>query len=251
MTNGLDNCAYCKEFPCEELLEVHSIQKIKNREDFIQKTGTKIFERDYQKFIEPYTGLNHLQKIRQNLSEDDFKDFKKFSLAPKFASIEKLNDVPESIKAIYTLLTHLAVADNISYAKYQTLVSRRKKLLLILWTMGSYGSIIKKGEYLELEGKTFLSSKISSIYSVLNVYFLDLKMHNVICKIIPLDDKNWLTPGGGLRKEGWIIRLSFGTALSDIKTLLKLKEYILLLKTKHDKAAFRMFSKANMNVFIS
>ena len=248
MKNGLDNCAYCTAYPCEELREVHSIQNIKNREDFIRKKGVEISEKDYKRTIEPYTGLAHLQEIRKNLSEDDYKDFKKFTASPKFATKEKLSEKPKNLKAIYALLTNLAVADNVSYAKYLTLVNKRKKLLLILWTLGSYGIIHKKGEYLELDGKTFLSNKISSIYSVLKGYFLDLKIHGVICEIIPLDDKKWLTPGGGLRKEGWVIRLSFGTSLSGRKTLLKLKEYISALKTNYDKAAFRLFSRADMKV---
>jgi hypothetical protein len=250
MMNGLDNCAYCKAFPCEELCEVHSIQRIANRRDFIRRRGVEISEKDYQKFIEPYTGINHLHKIRQNLSEDDYKDFKKFSPTPKFAPIENLNEKPNSTKAIYHLLTNLAVVNNVSYAKYLTLVNKRKKLLQILWTMGSHGNICKKGNYLELDGKTFLSNNITSLYTVLKEYLLDLRIHDVICEIIPLDDKEWLTPGGGLRKAGWIIRLSFGSSLSGRKTLLKLKEYISLLNTNYHKTAFRVFSKADMKVMM-
>ena len=62
MINGIENCAYCSGYPCEELTKTHSVQKIYNREDFIKKTGKEITETDYRRFIEPYAGLCHLNK---------------------------------------------------------------------------------------------------------------------------------------------------------------------------------------------
>jgi len=248
MINDISNCAYCIDFPCKELLEVHSLQNIKSREDFIRIKGRQISEKDYQKIIEPYTGLNHLQEIRKDLTEKDYKNTRKFSISPKFTPIEKIEEKSNNIKAIYSILTNLAVADNVSYAAYLTLINKRKKLLLIIWAIAGDGIINHKDEYLELDAKSFLANKIPSTYSVLKDYFLDLKIHDINCDLIPLDEKKWITPGGGLRKEGWVVRLSFGASLSGWKTLLQFKDYISRLKTNYGKTAFRLFSRADLHV---
>jgi len=55
---GLDNCAYCEEFPCE---------KLKTRMNFFEdRLGdlTKVPKEDYTMFIEPYVSKNRLLKIR-------------------------------------------------------------------------------------------------------------------------------------------------------------------------------------------
>jgi hypothetical protein len=64
MINEIANCAFCTGFPCDELTKAHSVQKINNREEFIKMRGKEISEKDYRFFIEPYTELHHLQKIR-------------------------------------------------------------------------------------------------------------------------------------------------------------------------------------------
>jgi hypothetical protein len=44
MINGIENCAYCKGFPCDELIKAHSVQQITNREEFKIETGKEISE---------------------------------------------------------------------------------------------------------------------------------------------------------------------------------------------------------------
>jgi len=250
ITNGLENCGYCKGFPCEELIEVHSIQKIENHNDFIQKTGKDISDKDYWKFIEPYTGLNHLEKIRQGLNENDYKDYKKFSMLPKFASFDKIDQKQESLKIIYSLLTSLQVADNVSYAKFQTLTTKRKKLLQILWAICYHGQFNQAEGYIELDGKTFLSQKILSMHKVLAECFMDLKNYDIHCETLPFDGKKWLSPTGGLRKEGWKISLSFGASLSGRKTLIKFIDYVSALKDEYGSNGFRRLYQADLNVMI-
>ena len=55
---GLDNCAYCGDFPCD---------KLKTRMNFFEdRLGdlTKIPKEDYATFIEPYMSKNHLLRVR-------------------------------------------------------------------------------------------------------------------------------------------------------------------------------------------
>ncbi len=98
MINAIDNCAYCKGFPCEELLKAHSVQQINSREEFIKKTGKEISEQDYKYFVEPYAGLNRLNQKRQTLLIKILKDFKTFSTKIKFADFNSAADGQESLK---------------------------------------------------------------------------------------------------------------------------------------------------------
>ena len=97
MINAIDNCAYCKSFPCEELLKAHSVQQITKREEFIKKIGKEISEQDYKLFIEPYAGLYRLNQIRQKITDKDFKDSKTFFIKIKFADFNRVHDGQESL----------------------------------------------------------------------------------------------------------------------------------------------------------
>jgi hypothetical protein len=244
MINGLENCAYCSAFPCDELQSAHSLQKISSRGEYINKTGKRISEKDYKLFIEPYTGLFRLNKIRKNLSKKDYKDYKRFSVKNKFAPLPA--DL-KNLKLIYTFLTSVYIEQNIPYAKLQTLESKREQLLKILWTILLYGNE-KSGCYLELDAKTFLSHKIGGMYNKLLENFHELKKYGIYCQIVPLVENGWLTPLGGLRKEGWFIKLTFGEQPDGIKELKAFKEYVLRLYKKYGKKAFRYFNTADLGV---
>ncbi len=247
--NKMDNCAYCKGYPCDELLKIHSVQQISNKEDFIRKTGKEISDIDYLKFIEPYAGLAHLNKIRQSLTNNDFKDFKKHSSKTKFAQIDKLNDKPKSIQIIYSLLTKICLEQNISYARLQTTKKKRERLLKIIWTLALYGNFVDNN-VLELDSKTFLSQKIQGMYNILTDYLNDLKSYDIHCEIIPLKDKGWMTPTGGLRKEGWKFTCRFGQSLNEVDTLVALKKIATELNNKFGNKAFSRFSKADINIYL-
>jgi hypothetical protein len=60
MAKGLENCAYCDKYPCQEL-ERKFIDYQKIRERF----GAPIPEEDYRRFIMPYEGRQVLEKIRR------------------------------------------------------------------------------------------------------------------------------------------------------------------------------------------
>lgn len=98
MINEIENCAYCKGFPCKELLMTHSVQQISNRDEFIKKTGKEISEQDYRFFIEPYAGFYRLVKLRQTILDKDFKDFITFNAKVKIADFVSSNIELESLK---------------------------------------------------------------------------------------------------------------------------------------------------------
>lgn len=247
--NGIDNCAYCTAFPCDELLEIHTIQKIISRENFINKTGKEISVSDYKIFIEPYAGIHHLKKIRQTLTKHDFIDYREFSVKDSFApSVIISEEEQDSLMAIYSLLTTLCVERGISFARLQTLRNKRNQLLKILWTLAYYGVYNETTDSFDLDGRTFLSQKIISNYQTLIKYSQSLKQYDIHIKIDPLTEGGWLTPKGGLRKDGWNLRLSFGDSLMGISTLNLFKKYLNRLEIKYGNQAFRFLNAADLSV---
>jgi len=249
--NNLDNCAFCSEFPCDELLEVHSVQKITNRTEFVKRTGKEISEYDYKLFIEPYTGLKHLREIRKTLSTKDYKEYKKFSPKIKFSQFDVDSPRQECLKTIYSILTTIGIEYDISFARLQTLKYKREQLVKILWVLGCYGKYIKNHRYVELDGKTFLSHKMRGMYKQLIEYFDELKQYDIYCEIIPMVKKGWLTPMGGLRKDGWKVRFEFRNKSNEIDTLTTFMEYIQKLVQRYGQNAFKRFNKADLSILTS
>lgn len=247
IVNQIENCAYCTGFPCNELINAHSVQKICSREAFIKITGKEISESDYELFIKPYSGLLHLSNIRQNLSDTDLKNFKLFSNKAKFTSFPDFKNSNENQKMIYSLLTTLCSVKNVSYAKFVSIEKERELILKTLWSIGKNGIFKENNQYLEVESKIFLSEKITGMYPTLLNYFEILKKYDIKCEIIPLK-KEWLTPMGGLRKEGWKMRLMFGEKLKGKKTLLEFKNYVSMLIENYDNKAYRYFTKADFTL---
>lgn len=249
--NNIENCAYCAGFPCDELLKAHSLQQVGNREEFIKKSGKEISGTDYQLFIEPYSGINHLNKIRETLSEKDIKGFKKFSSKIKFVPFPQIKEKQENLKIIYSIITSVCIEKDIPYARLQTLEKRREQLLKILWVIFSYGTFNQASGSLELDAKTFLSQKILGMYNTLLDYLKVLKEFDIHGEIIPLKEKGWQTPTGGLKKEGWIIRLTFGDSSGGGKIIKVLKDYVNRLNAKFGQKAFRVFSTADLSIMLN
>ena len=251
--NEFDNCAYCSIFPCDELKTVHSLQNIESREDFITKAGKEISDHDYLKFIEPYCGIIHLEKINKELKDSDIRDYKKFSTKIKFSEFtvhENSKGInPVALNKIYSFLTSLDIQSGISYARYITLKERRKKLLLLILAISIYGALNKEEAYLELDGKILISQKISGIYyyDKLMEYFEVLRKYDIYCRLVPEDIKKYMTPTGYLKSGGWSVRMSFEHGNIDI--LKALKDYTSRLNKTYSKNWFKHFNSASFNVY--
>ncbi len=256
MVNDFENCAYCSSYPCNELIKVHSLQNIQSKEDFTAKTEKSISATDYKAYVEPYTGLNHLNKIREQLKNYEIKEFKKFSTNKKFKKFSDTSKLKEdtkiALKIIYALLTSIDIHQDISYARYLSVKERRKQLLRIIWIFALFGELKENNTRLELSGKTFLSQKIPNLYLYERMieYFSILKEYKIDCEIIPLNTMNWLSEKGILTKEGWILRMEYGHENNDKGVLYTLKNYVTQLDKTYKKNSFKYFNSADFGVLI-
>lgn len=250
ITNGIENCACCSGYPCQEVLTIHSLQEPDSRKKIEERLGTAIPDNDYLAFIEPYEGIKHLNKIRESLGTHEIVEMKRFSVRPKIVAfpcdLGFFKQELSGYKNFYQILSVLEVSDDVSYARKFTVEKNRKQLLKILWTFGRYGELkVNDKSYLVLDSETFSNQKISSYYSNVLNYMRLLKKYGIICEIIPLQETDWLTPTGALRKSGWFMKLSIDEKVGGDLTINALKNYTLKLEEKHDKNAFRYFSKAD------
>jgi hypothetical protein len=241
----MENCAYCSIYPCKDLLHIHGVQEVRDKQGFVDKTGKEITGTDYSRFVEPYCGIKHLDQIRHQLSKKEISAFKKHSLNIKFASLENADCQSPGIRILYNWLINICVEQGISFAHLQTLRKKREQLLRIIWAMGLFGDH-SGSSVLELDSKTFLSQKIIGNHHVLTGYLNGLNAYDIHCEFVPLSDKEWLTPGGGLRKEGWKFCMSLEDQSHGTDIIRALQSTSRDLFEKYGKRAFYKFSRAEL-----
>lgn len=249
--NGVENCAYCSFFPCDEVLNVHSIQRPNSREDIENRIGFAIPEEDYLTFIEPYEGIKHLNEIRHSLNTENIVEMIPFSAHPRIVPFPQDLSVSYKERFPYQLIHHilssLGVSKNVPYARYLVLVKNRTQLLRLLWALGRFGEIREEqGLYIILDSKNYLDQKITSDFSRVQDHFQSLEKYGIRCEIVPIKGKKWLTPGGALRKEGWFMKMQFTKSMDNDSIIKALKYYTTQLNNKYEKTAFKYFSKADM-----
>ena len=249
--NGVPTCAHCSAFPCEDVPRVSIPADA--RESTATRLGTPIPEEDYLTFIEPYEGLKHLHEIRAALGPEDIVEMTKVSARPRIAAFP--DDLPLSseevaaLGAIHRLLAAVGTADGVSYARQTMLNKRRRHLLKMLWAFALLGERGEAGgPHLVIDGETYLVQGIHSSYSRVNDYLQELGEHGVHCEVVPLVEEGWLTPGGALRKLGWIMKMSCDDDAGGLSALEALRSYSAQLHEMYGKNAFRYFSKADMRV---
>ncbi len=251
--NGIENCAFCLSYPCQEVSNIHSLQPPGAKEKIVKHIGHEIPQEDYLAFIEPYEGIKHLNEIRQTLEADEIIEMKRFSFHPQITAFPKelpfSRDEIFAYHSLHQILLSLEVSDNVSYAQQVILKKNRKHLLQILWAFGRFGELKdENGSYLMLDSETFSSQKISSYYSKVLYYFRAFRRHGMNCEIVPLQKSGWLTPTGGLRKKGWLIKLSFDEKIGGDLIIKALKNYTISLETKYGKDAFWYFATGDMRI---
>lgn len=253
--NKIENCACCSDYPCQEVLTIHSLQKPGARKKIEERLGTAIPESDYLAFIEPYEGIKHLNEIRGNLCSEDIIEAKRFSVRSKI--VEFPHDLYSSklelsgYKNLYHLLSVLEISDDVPYSRKFTLEKNRKQLLKILWAFGRFGELNEAdGTYLVLSSEVYTSQQINSYYSKVQDYIGLFEKYGVHCEIVPLQEKGWVTPTGALRNTGWLMKLTIDERMGGSLTIKALKNYALKLDEKYGDNAFRYFSKADMRSLI-
>ena len=115
--------------------------------------------------------------------------------------------------------------------------------------MGLYGELTDD-DILELDAGTFSSQKINGMYKTLMDNLYELKKFNIHGEIIPLVEKGWLTPLGGLRKNGWKLVLKTGNEVKT-GTLKIVKDYVQKLNDVYGNKAFKQFNAADVAVIVN
>jgi hypothetical protein len=249
--NGVETCAHCSAYPCEDAPRVSLSTEA--RERTTARLGASIPEEDYLAFIEPYEGIKHLDAIRATLGPEEIVEMTKVSVTPKIMDFP--TDLPLSgektaaLKALHRLLATVGIAEGISYARQTILKKKRQHLLKILWAFGLFGKLEEEGgPHLVIDSETYLAQKIHTSYLRVRGYFQDLKEHGVHCEHVPLVEEGWLTPSGALRKEEWLMKMSFGDEAGGAPALEALQSYAARLGAEYDKRAFMYFSKVDMRI---
>jgi hypothetical protein len=251
--NGVETCAHCSAFPCEDVTKIS--RSVGTREEIAERSGMQVPEQDYLAFIEPYEGIKHLQEIRTSLSPKDIKAMTKVSAEPPIINFPQSLPFPsketKAYKSLHQLIAAIESVNNVSHARLLMLKKRREHMLKLLWAFGLFRKPNEKEhDHLIIDSETYLAQNIHSSYLILKSYFKAFEKYGVQCELVPLKEKEWLTPGGALRKKGWYLNMSFSNEIGDILTLRALQRYAKKLNDKYGKNAFRFFKKADMRVLL-
>jgi Zn-finger protein len=61
---GLDNCAYCEQYPCE-ILE----PKMIDYQEVVKRYGSPLPQEDYELFVQPYENRKVLDELREEAAK--------------------------------------------------------------------------------------------------------------------------------------------------------------------------------------
>jgi len=131
--NGVETCAHCSAYPCEDLIKIAGIY---SKEESKARLGGPIPEEDYLTFIEPYEGIKHLDRIRASINPDEIVEATKFSVKPRI--VEFPDDLPfsseeiEAFKALHKLITSIKSIEGVTYARMLALQKRNNRILKLL-----------------------------------------------------------------------------------------------------------------------
>ena len=259
--NGIENCAYCSSYICDELKNLHITFAPDFKEKVEKRLEKKIPHKDYLDFIECYEGLNYLDNIRKNINKNEIVEFKKFSIKSKLIPFPDDSTFLKKDRSIYKSLYDLIFKINgpvhdISFARRETLKKKRPDLLKLLWTFGNYGQFNNNDDkFLTINSLDYAKERNQSMYNKLMDYFNILKDYGVHLEITSLIEEGWVTPTGGLRvKIGrredpiWFMTLSFDLDIGGENGLVALCKYSKNLLSEYGEKAFKHFSKANIAV---
>ena len=254
--NGVANCAYCAAYPCMDLLMVHELQQPDALPRIEARIGGPVPVADYVQFIEPYEGIKHLDSIRATLAPTEINAVKPVSFTPRTVafppSLLHSSKAKAAYQQVHQLLCGLDTGECRSYAHKLTRQKRRRQLLRLIWACARNGLLDENGyAWLTLEAKAFGAHKIQSTLTAMEGFCRVFEAHGIHCAIVPLDEKRWLTPKGGLRDEGWLLMLSFDNRIGGAPALKALIAYVARLDAKHDGDGFKHFTKADMSVLSS
>ena len=261
LRNGIDNCAYCANFPCEELKTVHTGQNLDYRERIESRIGRTIPRQDYLDFVEPYMGLKHLIKIRHSLTAEDIVTISGVSIKSKAVAFPDALPLSTEERAVYNSLYNLIYSitrplQNISFAQRESEKKHRRFVLSLLWTFGIHGEVeTGRQRCLAVNSIDFYKEKNQAKHAILLRYFSILEGVGLVCTLMPLVEKEWISEQGFLRIKppkkttpAWLLRMCAREEAGGFRLLAALQNYAMALHQIHGEKAFPHFLKADMTV---
>ena len=261
---GVANCAYCSRFPCDTLKATAGVW---NRKTIEEKHGSRVSEKDYHVFIEPFEGISRLEAIRASLKSEELKEPAKTSMVER-----RVVDFPENLpfakeetaalKAVHDLLaslqrSSLGLRDADTFSQHHKLENRKAHVFRFLWIMGRYSKFEKdKKAHLVIDAGTYLanrgSEKTLAIWAFLkDTVFVTLSEFGIACERIALEavkEKDLTTGTDYLRNTGWIVRMSFDEKIGGSAAMKALQTYTRRIDEAYGKKAFQHFRDADMRV---
>lgn len=230
LTNNVENCGYCPDYPCPRIENmIHITKKIAERTN---KEGT---HEDYQKFGLPFLSEPRLEKFHQEYkklnppSEDHPLDTITVDFPPnideRFASESKmLQDLHSTLKSI------LALHCKTPGGQEQEL-KKNKEVLKFLWIFGRYGNLITDNNQLKVE----ITPKELKKYLKYGKWRTQRKLQELVTHGID----------GHYTSDKVYISFTKNSQLAS-----SLKNYVQdLLKNNNERTAYSKFWKADMNLF--
>ncbi len=247
--NGVKTCAHCSGYPCLAVQRQFSFDA-GSRDRIAKRRGEPVPDDEYLTFIEPYECRRHLDEIRESLRPEELVEMAMLALKPRLAGFPgdlRRSARATALRALHRLLGEVGTVEGVSYADRDIFERRRRNLVKLLFVFGLHGRPEPGvGRWLDLDAETYLAEKIASDYAELLGYMELLAEHGVRCEHVPLIEKGWRTQRGTLRKEGWLLKVSFDDAAGGREALDALQTYARELDEQHGKGAFRRFSRADM-----
>lgn len=235
LTNNVENCGYCPDYPCPRIKNmIHITKKIAEK---TKKEGT---QEDYQKFGLPFLSEPKLDEIHQKFNKT-IQDTKsqplntstvKFppNISQEFLLQSRIED-PETLQSLHSHLESMLTLQCRTPGGQEQELKQKKELLKFLWIIGRYGNLKTDNDKFLIE----ITSKKIKEYLKYGKWRTQRKLEELVIHGI---DGHY---------SGDKIGIKFTT---NYQTAILLQKYIqILLKNNSERIAYSKFWKADMNVF--
>ncbi len=224
--NIIENCAYCLSYPCDQLKKEKMISFTNFKDKY---RDNKNIKQDFDQFIKPFHKIANLNKIRENIPQNQIKKPKtvsKVGILQDFLvnGIDQENN-SHLMKKDYGFLnalndSNLGIQDTDTYLGYHYFLEIRRNVLQFLWILLRFGKIQRTNEdndiLLTITANLFLKerrnlknsfhltykSNLVKYIDILQKIGLDISFEQII------DESKYLTRLGMLRNNGWSIQIN-------------------------------------------
>jgi hypothetical protein len=253
--NEVDNCAYCRRFPCANTVARNDF----TREKVSEKLKSDIDDKIYEQYIRMFDAITNLKEIRNNLADNQIKNPKLISRKIDIVKLEGefkdkyFNRIYE--KFIEIAKSNLGIKGIDTVAGYEQYLSRKEFLWRFLWILGLYGEISEDG--LTIDSVTLYENRkpitLPSNEEQWELYFSVLAQFGIYAELEIKTDKLY-TPGGYMRakipkinKAAYYIKMKVDRDLQKYSFFKVMKEVISELQNETGKRAFSHFKKLNFS----